>query len=75
MPAKKAVNLNVDEALLSKARSEGINLSAALEDKLRSDVTRIEIERWKRENAEAIAGYERRIADEGVAGEEYRKYG
>jgi antitoxin CcdA len=75
MPAKKAVNLNIDKALLAKARNEGINLSAALEDKLRSDVARIEIERWKRENAEAIASYERRIANEGVAGEEYRIYG
>jgi antitoxin CcdA len=75
MAARKAVNLTIDEALLAQARGAGINLSAALEAKLRSDVARIEIERWKRENAEAIASYERRIADEGVAGEEYRRYG
>jgi antitoxin CcdA len=74
MPARKAVNLTMDADLLAKAKAEGLNLSAALEEKIRSDVARIEIERWKRENAEAIASYERRVADEGVAGEEYRRY-
>ena len=75
MTTRKAVNLTMDAELLAKAKAEGVNLSAALEEKLRSDVARIEIERWKRENAEAIASYERRIAEEGVAGEEYRRYG
>jgi antitoxin CcdA len=75
MPARKAVNLTMDAELLARAKAEGLNLSAALEEKIRSDVARIEIERWKRENAEAIASYERRITEEGVAGEEYRRYG
>jgi antitoxin CcdA len=66
MPSKKAVNLNVDEALLANARSEGINLSAALEEKLRSDVARIEIERWKRENAEAIRESNEELARNGL---------
>jgi antitoxin CcdA len=65
----------MDTELLARARAEGINLSAALEEKIRSDVARIEIERWKRENAEAIASFERRVCDEGVAGDEYRRYG
>jgi post-segregation antitoxin (ccd killing protein) len=65
----------MDAELLARARAEGLNLSAALEEKIRSDVDRIEIERWKRENAGAIESYERRITDEGVAGEEYRRYG
>jgi antitoxin CcdA len=75
MATRKAVNLTMDADLLAKAKAEGLNLSAELEQGIRAKVAQIEIERWKRENAEAIASYERRITEEGVAGEEYRRYG
>jgi antitoxin CcdA len=75
MPTRKAINLTMDADLLARARAEGLNLSAELEQGIRAKVARIEIERWKRENAEAIASYERRISEQGVAGEEYRRYG
>jgi antitoxin CcdA len=66
MPAKKAVNLTLDADLLARAKAEGLNLSAALEEKIRSDVARIEIERWKRENAEAIGEANEELARNGL---------
>ena len=75
MTTKKAVNLSIDEALLTRARAEGVNLSASFERMLRVEVSSIEAERWKRENAVAIKAYSKRIAEEGVAGEEFRSFG
>jgi antitoxin CcdA len=75
MPARKAVNLTMDAALLEEARAENVKLSAVAERAVRAEIASIRAERWKRENAEAIASYERRITEEGVAGEEYRRYG
>jgi antitoxin CcdA len=74
MPARKAVNVTIDAGLLARAKAEGLNLSAELDERVRARLSSIEIERWKRENAEAIAHYEQRITEEGVAGEEYRRY-
>jgi antitoxin CcdA len=55
MTAKKAVNVSIDQTLLAKAKAEGLNLSAELEQTVRTRVSSIEAENWKRENAEALA--------------------
>ena len=75
MGARKAVNLTIDEALLARARAEGLNLSAELEQTVRAKVARIEAERWRRENADALALMMQRIEAEGVAGDDHRTYG
>jgi antitoxin CcdA len=75
MAVKKAVNLSLDEDVLAKARAEGINLSAALEETVRARISSIEAERWKRENAGALHAMAQRIEMEGVAGDEYRSFG
>jgi antitoxin CcdA len=75
MSTKKAVNVSMDKTLLAKAKAEGLNLSAELEQTVRTKISSIEAERWKRENAVAIEAYSKRIAEEGVAGEEYRSFG
>jgi antitoxin CcdA len=74
MPARKAVNLTMDAELLAKAKAEGLNLSAALEEKIRSDVARIEIERWKRENAEAIRHNNEELERNGLWSDGYRLF-
>lgn len=74
MPAKKAVNLNVDAALLAKARSEGINLSAALEETVRAKISSIEAERWRRENAEAIRLANEELERNGLWSDGYRLF-
>jgi antitoxin CcdA len=54
MSVKKAVNLSIDGMLLEEARAENIKLSAVAEKALKAELVGIRIERWKRENAEAI---------------------
>jgi antitoxin CcdA len=54
MATKKAVNLSIDAELVAAAKAESINLSAVLERGLKAAVTKMQAERWKRENAAAI---------------------
>jgi post-segregation antitoxin (ccd killing protein) len=75
MTTGKAVSLTMENGLLARAKAEGINLSAELEQGIRAKIANIEIKRWKRENADAIASYERRVTEEGTARGEYRRYG
>jgi antitoxin CcdA len=75
MNTKKAVNVTMDADLLARAKAEGINLSAALDQGVRAKVARLEAERWRRDNAAALSTMAQRIEAEGVAGEEHRAYG
>jgi antitoxin CcdA len=63
---KRAVNLFVDAELLDHARRLRINISDTLERRLRS-LVRAELERqWLEDNREAIAHYNRRVAEQGL---------
>jgi antitoxin CcdA len=63
---KRAVNLFVDTELLDEARRMNINISETLEQRL-SGLVRAERERrWLEENREAIAQYNRRVAEHGL---------
>ena len=65
-PKKRAVNLFVDVELLDEARRMNINISETLEQRLRG-LVRAELERrWLQENQEAIAYYNRRVAEQGL---------
>ncbi len=74
MPAKKAVNLSIDAALLAKAKAEGVNLSAELEQSVRAKVSSIEAERWKRENAGAIAAWNKELEKNGLWSDDLRLF-
>lgn len=63
---KQATNLSINRDLLDAAREVGINRSAALEEALKEKVAAARREKWKRENAEAIAEYNDLIAERGV---------
>ena len=71
---KQATNLSINRDLLNAAREAGINLSAALEEALQEKVAAVRREKWKRENAEAIAEYNDLIAEHGVFSEGQRSF-
>jgi len=63
---KRAVNLFVDVELLDEARRMNINLSESLEQRLRGLIRAEQERRWLEENREAIAQYNRRVAEHGL---------
>jgi len=63
---KRAVNLFVDAELLDEARRMNINISETLELRLRGLVRAERERRWLQENQEAIAHYNRRVAEHGL---------
>jgi antitoxin CcdA len=65
-PKKRAVNLFVDVELLEEARRMNINISETLEQRLRGLVRAEREKRWLQENQEAIAYYNRRVAEQGL---------
>jgi antitoxin CcdA len=71
---KQAANLSINRDLLDAAREAGVNLSAALEEALKEKVAAARREKWKRENAEAIADYNALIAEQGVFSEGQRSF-
>ena len=64
--SKKATNVSINTDLLRQAKSEGINLSQALEERLAQMLIEKKRQRWIAENDEALAAYNRRIARSGV---------
>ena len=63
---KRAVNLFVDAELLDDARRMQINMSDTLEQRLRMLVRAEREKRWLNDNQEAIAAYNRRVAEHGL---------
>ena len=71
---KQATNLSINRDLLNAAREAGVNLSAALEEALHEKVAAARREKWKQENAEAIAEYNELIEERGVFSEGHRSF-
>lgn len=71
---KKATNLSINSDLLSKSRASNINLSALLEQALKSTLAITEAEKWKNDNKQAIAEYNDFIEENGCFGDEYRHF-
>ncbi len=71
---KQATNVSIDRDLLNAAREAGVNLSAALEEALREKVAAARREKWKRDNAEAIAEYNNLIEEHGIFSEGERSF-
>ena len=62
MGARKPLNLSMDAELVDRAKALDINLSQALEAKLRDIVREEEAARWQREHKGAIDAWNRWIA-------------
>ena len=58
---KRAVNVTIDDAVLTKAKEQGINLSQTLETTLRIMIRDAEIKQWSAENQKAVAAYNKFI--------------
>jgi antitoxin CcdA len=71
---RRPTSMTLDAALLDEARSLGINLSRAAEEGITAQVRAERARRWKEENAEAIAQYNRWIAENGVPLAGLRKF-
>lgn len=71
---KKATNVSVNSDLLARARALKINLSATLEEALAERVGQSERDRWQRENASAIAAYNKLVQEQGSFGDTVRQF-
>lgn len=73
-PARRATNLTLSADVLAEAKALGINISRACDDYLRGLVKAERERRWRKENAEFIAAYNRQVEEEGVALEQWRMF-
>ncbi len=60
---RRATNLTVRGELVAAARQARINLSALLERALEEELVRAKWRQWRRENAAAIAAYNRHVSE------------
>jgi len=63
---KKATNVSIRTDLLEAAREAKLNLSATLERALIEELRRVQRERWREENREAIAAHSEFVEKHGV---------
>lgn len=71
---KKATNLTLNTEVLAEAKKLGINISKACDAFLESLVKQEKERRWKLENAEFIASYNKTIEDEGLPLDGWRTF-
>ena len=71
---KRAVNLSLNSAVLDMAKQQQLNISQTVDRLLTAEVQRIYWERWREENAGAIAHYNERIEREGLFSDRYRSF-
>lgn len=71
---RRAANLSLDQSLLSDARALGINLSRAAEAGLRQAVHEARAERWRQENAAALAASNAWVDEKGLPLAAYRPF-
>ncbi len=71
---KKPTNLSLDQSLLAEARDLNVNLSSAAEAGLRREIARAKSERWKAENAAAMASSNQWVETHGLPLDRYRRF-
>ena len=71
---KKSTNLTLDASLIEEARSLEVNLSRAAEDGLRLAVRQARADRWRAENAEALASSNAWFEQHGLPLAQYRSF-
>ena len=74
-PRRKArTTLTIDPALLAAAKAAGLNLSQTLERSLKAVLHGGRQRDWREANADAIDGFNARIARHGVFGSDHRRF-
>jgi antitoxin CcdA len=71
---KKATNLTIDASLIEEARTLDVNLSRAAEEGLRVAVRQARADRWRAENAEALASSNAWVEQHGLPLARYRAF-
>ena len=71
---KKPTNLSINSDLLKKTRALNINLSATLEQALRTKLAEKEAVKWAKENKRAIHIYNKFVDENGCFADEYRQF-
>ena len=71
---KKAINLCINEDLLTRARELNINLSATLEQALGEALRQRQREQWLAENREAMEAYNAHVEKHGVFSDGLRSF-
>lgn len=71
---KKATNLTLDSSLIEEARALDVNLSRAAEQGLREAVGQARADRWRAENAEALASSNAWVEQHGLPLARYRAF-
>lgn len=74
MGARKPLNLSIDAELIDRAKGLDINLSQALESKLRDIVRDEETARWQREHKGAIEAWNRWVEENGIPLDDLRAW-
>jgi len=72
--SKKATNLSINSDLLSKAKKLNINLSAALEHALESELRKSERDNWLENNKKAIEALNELVDKNGLFSDAYREF-
>jgi antitoxin CcdA len=71
---KKPTNLSLNSDLLNKVKKLNINLSATLEQALRTKLAEKEAESWAKENKQAIKAYNEFVDEHGLFADEHRDF-
>lgn len=72
--SRKSTSLSFDADLIARAKNAGVNLSPAAEAGIEDHVRRAEAQRWADENQQAIETYNRRVEQDGLSLDAYRKW-
>ena len=71
---RKATNLSLDAGLLEQARALDINISRACERGLAEQIVEARAERWRAENAEAVASSNAHVELSGLPLAGFRRF-
>ena len=71
---KVATNVSLPKPLVGRARVWKINLSDLLERALEQEIKDREAQAWLAESKDAIASYNRRVAETGTFSDAWRKF-
>lgn len=74
MADRRSTSLTLDRELLDQAKELGVNISRAAEAGVLAAVKAERARRWKVDNAEAVAAYNKWIEENGIPLARYRKF-
>lgn len=66
MARRQSVNLTADSELIQRVRAEKGNLSALLDEAMKTFLAQKELERWRELSRQSFESYNRMIAEQGL---------